>query len=130
MTYAACPFNWWRFVQLHTTLIKAASFVFSFEQCAYTNTNARTYMQAVWLGSSLIPGIPSDKAAWDTVRSILKQDLSEARKVFVAVSPTCVGVVEAKPKKHEHPAVLQKESPDNVTLVLTEHDSTDGLLLA
>jgi hypothetical protein len=84
----------------------------------------------VWLGSSLIPGIPSDKAAWDTVRSILKQDLSDARKVFVAVSSTCVGVVEAKPKKHVNPAVLQKESPDSVTLVLTEQDSTDGLLLA
>lgn len=64
------------------------------------------------------------------MRDVLRQDLTEAEKVFVALSDDCIGVVEAKPKKGENPRILQKELPENVTLVLSEQDSTDGLLLA
>ena len=87
-------------------------------------------LQAVWLGSSLIAGTPSDSAVWESVRDILRQDLSESQKVFVVLSPQCIGVVEAKPEKGQPPAILQKELPDNVSLVLSEQDATDGLLLA
>jgi hypothetical protein len=61
---------------------------------------------------------------------MLKKDLTESQKVFVVLSPICIGVVDAKPKKGENPRVLQRDSPENVTLVISEQDSTDGLLIA
>eukprot|EP00041_Stephanoeca_diplocostata_P037653 m.1432859 g.1432859 ORF g.1432859 m.1432859 type:complete len:1649 (+) comp25078_c0_seq3:350-5296(+) len=95
-----------------------------------------TAQKALWLGSTVLRGKDTSYShAWDAVRGVLRHGTREATKVYIVASQRCIGAVEAKiphfgRKGPSLPMIHLKEDPENVTKVLSEHDSTDGMLIA